>query len=170
MRIAWSVEVHYDIALRRSISVRSRTRVLPLQTDQVAVTAGGGLLAYSTDSARTFTTVNPAGEGGTTGGDPSMTFDDRSNPYFSYLAFQKLGRASYWGRGTFGNGIWVVRSPDGGKTFRNYDWSDRSFAGRISGDSESKSACTNSSAYSDDLSRGNCGFSRDEVMAMVIQL
>src|SRR6185312_3213975 len=54
--------------------------------NQVAVTAGGGLLAYSTDSARTFTTVNPAGEGGTTGGDPSMTFDDKGNLYFSYLA------------------------------------------------------------------------------------
>jgi len=85
--------------------------------NQVAVTAGGGLVAYSTDSARTFTTVNPAGEGGTTGGDPSMTFDDKGNLYFSYLAIQKNGSPSYWGHGTGGNGIWVARSPDGGKTW-----------------------------------------------------
>ena len=62
--------------------------------NQVAVTAGGGLIAYSTDSAKTFTVVNPAGEGGTTGGDPSMTFDDRGKLYNSYIAFPNLGTAS----------------------------------------------------------------------------
>jgi hypothetical protein len=86
--------------------------------NQVAVTAGGGLIAYSTDSAKTFTVVNPAGEGGTTGGDPSMTFDDRGNLYFSYLAFRKLGTASYWAHGATENGVWVMRSPDGGKTWK----------------------------------------------------
>ena len=85
--------------------------------NQIAATAGNGLIAYSNDSARTFTVVNPAGEGGRTGGDPSMTFDDRGNLYFSFLTFQKLGTSSYWGHGASGNGVWVVRSPDGGKTW-----------------------------------------------------
>lgn len=85
--------------------------------NQVVATAGGGMIAYSTDSARTFTVVNPAGEGGQTGGDPSLTFDDKGNLFFSYLAIQKLGSSSYWGHGSGGNGVWVVRSPDGGKTW-----------------------------------------------------
>ena len=85
--------------------------------NQIAVTAGGSLIGYSTDSAKTFTTVNPAGEGGKTGGDPSLTFDDKGNLFYSYLAIDKLGSAAYWGHGSGANGVWVVRSPDGGKTW-----------------------------------------------------
>jgi len=89
----------------------------PYSPNQIAATAGGGLIAYSSDSGRTFTAVNPAGEGGKTGGDPSLTFDDKGNLFYSYLAIQKNGAPSYWGHGTGGNGIWVARSPDGGKTW-----------------------------------------------------
>jgi len=89
----------------------------PNRPNRVVGTAGGGLLAYSTDSGRTFTAVNPAGEGGRTGGDPSLAFDDKGNLFFSYLAIQKNGSPSYWGHGTGGNGVWVRRSPDGGKTW-----------------------------------------------------
>jgi len=85
--------------------------------NQIAATAGGGLIAYSSDSGKTFTTINPAGEGGKTGGDPSLTFDDKGNLFYSFLAIQKNGAPSYWGHGTGGNGIWVQRSPDGGKTW-----------------------------------------------------
>lgn len=85
--------------------------------NQLVATAGGGMLAYSTDSGRTFALVNPAGEGGRTGGDPSLVFDDKGNAFFSYLAIQKNGSPSYWGHGPGGNGVWVRRSPDGGKTW-----------------------------------------------------
>ncbi|MEO7455037.1 MAG: sialidase family protein [Gemmatimonadaceae bacterium] len=84
---------------------------------QVVVTAGAGLLAYSTDSARSFTTVNPAAGGGRTGGDPSLTFDDRGNAFFSYLWITKLGSAAYWGHGSGPNAVIVRRSADGGATW-----------------------------------------------------
>jgi hypothetical protein len=85
--------------------------------NQVVATAGGDMLAYSTDSARTFTLVNPAGAGGRSGGDPSLVFDDKGNAFFSYLAITKLGSSSYWGHGSGPNGVHVRRSPDGGKTW-----------------------------------------------------
>jgi hypothetical protein len=50
-------------------------------------------------------------------GDVSLAFDDRGRLFLSYLAIQKNGLPGYWGRGTGGNGIWVLRSPDGGKTW-----------------------------------------------------
>ncbi len=85
--------------------------------NQVIATAGGDMLAFSTDSARTFTLVNPAGEGGHTGGDPSLVFDDKGTALFSYLAITKLGTTAYWGHGSGPNGVYVRRSPDGGKTW-----------------------------------------------------
>ncbi len=84
---------------------------------QIVATAGAGLLAWSADSARTFTTVNPAAGGGRTGGDPSLVFDDRGNSYFSYLWITKLGSTSYWGHGSGPNAVIVRRSADGGKTW-----------------------------------------------------
>ena len=85
----------------------------------LVATTGAGLLAYSTDSARTFTTVNPAANGGRTGGDPSLVFDDRNNAYFSYLWITKLGSTSYWGHGSGPNAVIVRRSADGGQSWDN---------------------------------------------------
>lgn len=85
--------------------------------NQILATAGGGLLAYSIDSAKTFTVINPAGEGGRSGGDPSLVFDDEGNAFHSYLVFTKLGSTSYWGHGSGPNGVYVRRSSDGGKTW-----------------------------------------------------
>jgi hypothetical protein len=84
---------------------------------QLIATAGEGTLAYSTDSARTFTVVNPSANGGHTGGDPSLVYDDRGNAFFSYLWITKLGTTSYWGHGSGPNGVFVRRSPDGGKSW-----------------------------------------------------
>src|SRR5438128_4830401 len=87
----------------------------PYSPNQV-VAAAGAWAAYSTDSGRTFTPVQPAGEGGHGGGDVSLTFDDKGSVFLSFLSIQKNGLPGYWGHGPGGNGIWVRRSPDGGRT------------------------------------------------------
>ena len=88
----------------------------PYNANQV-VAAAGAWAAYSTDSGRTFTPVQPAGEGGHGGGDVSLTFDDKGSVFLSFLSIQKNGLPGYWGHGPGGNGIWVRRSPDGGRTW-----------------------------------------------------
>jgi hypothetical protein len=88
----------------------------PFNPNQV-VGVAGRWAAFSTDGGRTFTPVQPAGEGGRGGGDPSLAFDDKGNVFFSFLSILKNGLPSYWGHGPGANGIWVRRSPDGGKTW-----------------------------------------------------
>jgi hypothetical protein len=84
----------------------------------VGVYQGPARAVYSTDSGRTFTTAE-----GTiprdwrSAGDVSVTFDDKGAAYLSYLVFDKLGSTSYWRKGAGRNGIYVRRSPDGGKTW-----------------------------------------------------
>ena len=79
---------------------------------------GGPFVAYSTDSARTFALAEgtePQGWRG--GGDVSLAFDDQGAAYLSYLTSEGLGTASYWAHGAGKSGIWVRRSPDGGRTW-----------------------------------------------------
>jgi len=84
----------------------------------VGVYQGPAHAVYSTDSGKTFATAE-----GTvppdwrTAGDVSVAFDNKGNAYLSYLTFDKLGSASYWRHGAGRNGIFVRRSPDGGKTW-----------------------------------------------------
>ena len=85
--------------------------------NQVVATAGGGLIAYSTDSGQSFTTVDPGAAGGRTGGDNSLVFDDQGNIYLGILWIQKLGTPGYWGHRPGANGIFSRRSSDGGKTW-----------------------------------------------------
>lgn len=79
---------------------------------------GPARVVFSTDSGRTFTTAE-----GTvppdwrSAGDVSIAFDDRGAAYLSYLTFDRLGTASYWRHGAGRNGVWVRRSPDGGRTW-----------------------------------------------------
>jgi hypothetical protein len=84
----------------------------------VAVFQGPATGAYSADSGRTFT---PAGKIAPTdwrsAGDVSVAFDDKGNAYVSYLVFDKLGSPSYWRHGAGRNGIYVRRSPDGGRSW-----------------------------------------------------
>jgi hypothetical protein len=74
--------------------------------------------AYSTDAGRTWTIAE-----GTTpkdyrvSGDVSVAFDAAGRALLCYIAFDKLGTSQYWARGATRNGIFVRRSPDGGKTW-----------------------------------------------------
>ncbi len=90
--------------------------VNPNDPNQV-VGAAGEWAAYSTDGARTFTPVRPAGENGRAGGDPSLAFDDKGQVFLSFLSIQRNGLPGYWGHGPGANGIYVRRSPDGGRTW-----------------------------------------------------
>lgn len=84
----------------------------------VAVFQGPATGAYSTDSGRTFTPANRiAPTDWRSAGDVSTAFDDKGNAYVSYLVFDKLGSPSYWRHGAGRNGIYVRRSPDGGKNW-----------------------------------------------------
>jgi hypothetical protein len=89
----------------------------PNDPAHVVAAAGGGWAAYSTDGGQTFTAVRPAGEDGRSGGDVSLAFNDRGQVFLSFLSIEKNGLPSYWGHGPGANGIWVRRSPDGGRTW-----------------------------------------------------
>jgi hypothetical protein len=84
----------------------------------VGVYQGPARAVYSTDSGRTFTTAEgTVPRDWRSAGDVSVTFDDKGAAYLSYLVFDKLGSTSYWRKGAGRNGIYVRRSPDGGKTW-----------------------------------------------------
>jgi len=75
-------------------------------------------VAYSMDGAQTFAVADlPPVSGWRGGGDVSVTFDDAGRAYLCTLHFDKLGSVSYWAHGAGRNGIFVRRSPDGGKTW-----------------------------------------------------
>src|SRR5580700_1897696 len=57
---------------------------------------GGGSAAYSSDSGRTWTLVNPAAPGHM-GGNKSVAFDDRGDVFIPYQLIEKLGSPGYWG-------------------------------------------------------------------------
>jgi hypothetical protein len=84
----------------------------------VGVYQGPARAVYSTDSGRTFTTaLGTIPADWRSAGDVSVTFDDKGAAYLCYLVFDKLGSTSYWRKGAGRNGIYVRRSPDGGKTW-----------------------------------------------------
>lgn len=101
----------------------------PNDPDRVVAGAGGRWLAYSTDGARTFTPVQPAGEEGRSGGDCSLAFDDQGGVYLSFLWIERNGLPGYWGHGTGPNGVFVRRSPDGGETWEARETSERRWQG-----------------------------------------
>src|SRR5215831_14684377 len=92
--------------------------VNPNDTNQVVAAFQPATIAYSTDGGQTFALadLSPV-EGWRTGGDVSVTFDDKGYAYLGSLHFDKLGSASYWAHGAGRNGIFVRRSLDGGKTW-----------------------------------------------------
>jgi hypothetical protein len=81
-----------------------------------AATQGSATAAFSVDGGSTFKIAE-----GThppdwkVAGDVSTAFDNKGNAYLCYLAFDKLGTADYWAHGAGRNGIFVLRSKDGGK-------------------------------------------------------
>lgn len=101
----------------------------PNDPDRVVAAAGGRWAAWSDDGGRSFTPVEPAGEGGRAGGDCSLAFDDGGSVYLSFLWIRRNGLPGYWGHGPGANGIFVRRSPDGGKTWDARETSERSWTG-----------------------------------------
>ena len=73
--------------------------------------------SYSRDGGRTWTMAKgTAPSDYHVSGDVSVTFDNQGRAFLCYIAFDKLGTENYWARGATRNGIFVRRSPDGGKT------------------------------------------------------
>ena len=92
--------------------------VNPNNPNQVIAVFQPAGAAWSTDGAKTFTPADlPPVPTWRTGGDVSTTFDNKGHAYLCSLHFDKLGTASYWAHGAGRNGIFVRRSPDGGKTW-----------------------------------------------------
>lgn len=92
--------------------------VNPNNPQQVVAVFQPAHIAYSTDGGETFSAAKlPEVEGWRGGGDVSVAFDNRGTVFLGSLHFEKLGSASYWAHGAGRNGIFVRRSPDGGKTW-----------------------------------------------------
>ena len=90
--------------------------VNPMNPEQV-VGAAPHWVAYSGDGGRTFAPVDMSGRGLPPFGDVSVAFDDKGQLFLSYLAIEKNGLPGYWAHGVGANGIWVLHSGDGGKTW-----------------------------------------------------
>jgi hypothetical protein len=74
--------------------------------------------AYSQDAGQTWTIAQgTAPTDYRRSGDVSITYDNHGRAFLCYIAFDKLGTANYWAHGATRNGVFVRRSPDGGKTW-----------------------------------------------------
>lgn len=79
-------------------------------------------VAYSRDAGKSWTTAEgTASAAYRRSGDVSVAYDNRGRAFLCYIAFDKLGTTNYWARGATRNGIFVRRSPDGGKTWDKND-------------------------------------------------
>jgi photosystem II stability/assembly factor-like uncharacterized protein len=74
--------------------------------------------AYSQDGGQTWTIAEgTAASEYRRSGDVSITYDNHGRAFLCYIAFDKLGTTNYWAHGATRNGIFVRRSPDGGRTW-----------------------------------------------------
>ncbi len=90
----------------------------PNHPERIIAAYGGPWMALSTDSGATFTLAPPVkAEGVLGGGDVSVAYDDAGAAYLSFLTSEGLGTPSYWAHHAGKCGIWVARSPDGGRTW-----------------------------------------------------
>ncbi|HEV3154370.1 MAG TPA: sialidase family protein [Candidatus Baltobacteraceae bacterium] len=84
-----------------------RNVIVAYQTDGNAV--------YTRDGGKTWRTVSAIPrDHKVVAGDVSLAFDTRGDAVLCYIAFDRLGSANYWAHGGSSNGIFVVRSTDGG--------------------------------------------------------
>jgi len=97
-------------AAEPAIAVNSRN---PLQV----VGAAQRWAAYSGDGGVSFTAVQALTEDSPSLGDVSLAFDDKGCVFLAYLSIQRNGLPGYSGHAPGGNGIWVRRSADGGRTW-----------------------------------------------------
>jgi len=56
-----------------------------------------------------------------TSGDVSVAYDNSGHAFLCYIAFDRLGTDEYWAHNATRNGIFVRRSPDGGRTWQRPD-------------------------------------------------
>lgn len=74
--------------------------------------------AYSTDGGKTWTIAEgTAPKEYRVSGDVSVAYDAVGHAILCYIAFDKLGTSQYWAHGATRNGIFIRRSPDGGRTW-----------------------------------------------------
>ncbi|MGH9773831.1 MAG: sialidase family protein [Candidatus Acidiferrales bacterium] len=74
--------------------------------------------AYSTDAGEHWETASgTASKNYFVSGDVSVTYDKQGRAILCYIAFDRLGTTDYWAHGATRNGIFIRRSPDGGKTW-----------------------------------------------------
>ncbi|MBV8830010.1 MAG: exo-alpha-sialidase [Acidobacteriaceae bacterium] len=79
---------------------------------------GSATAAYSADGGKTFTVAaGTKASDWKVMGDVSTAFDNKGHAFLCYLAFDKLGTPSYWAHNAGRNGIFVIGSGDGGKTW-----------------------------------------------------
>jgi hypothetical protein len=77
-------------------------------------------IAYSSDAGKNWKIAqNTASKNYRVSGDVSVTYNKKGQAFLCYIAFDKLGTINYWAHGATRNGIFVRRSPDGGKTWQD---------------------------------------------------
>ena len=84
----------------------------------VAVFQDNAHAAYSRDAGESWQLAEGvAPDNYRVSGDVSVAFDNQGHAFICYMAFDKLGTFNYWAHGATRNGIFVRRSPDGGKSW-----------------------------------------------------
>lgn len=88
----------------------------------VAVYQVGGYVAYTRDGGRTWQRTEAIDHAyGLNGGDVSVTYDARGRAQLCYISFDRLGTDNYWAHDAKRNGIFTLRSLDGGKTWLRHE-------------------------------------------------
>jgi hypothetical protein len=107
----------------------------PNNPDQVVIVMQGGAqvqgsatAAYSVDGGQSFRLAAAGPADWKVAGDVSTAFDNKGHAFLCYLAFDKLGTADYWAHNSGRNGIYVRRSPDGGKSWDSQAVAVKAFA------------------------------------------
>lgn len=75
-------------------------------------------IAYSENGGQSWKIAeNTAPKDYKISGDVSVAYDAAGHALLCYIAFDKLGTTNYWAQGATRNGVFVRRSPDGGRTW-----------------------------------------------------
>lgn len=92
----------------------------PRNPQQVVVAyQTGAHIAYSQDAGRSWSTTSDTVPGNyAVSGDVSVAYDNSGHAFLCYIAFDKLGADEYWGKDATRNGVYIRRSLDGGKTWK----------------------------------------------------
>jgi hypothetical protein len=109
-----------DITRHRGYFNEPSVAINPRNPQQVVVAyQTGARIAYSRDAGRNWRTASDtAPDNYAVSGDVSVAYDNSGHAFLCYIAFDKLGTKEYWGQNATRNGVFVRRSPDGGKTWK----------------------------------------------------